>query len=91
MIKYKEFIGLPAALHLSTHTRSDYLDLALEENWWREFMDERSRTTDDLEHVRDVKIAAERVQEEAEIAGLIVRLHKLADDPKFANAGFQRL
>jgi len=88
--KYKEYVGQHAMFRLSIHMRSDYLDLVIEEHWWRAFLEERSRTTDELDNDRDQKVAAERAQEEAAVDGLIARLHKLVDDVKFAKLPTQR-
>lgn len=88
--KYKEFVGQHAMFRLSLHTRSDYLDLVIEEHWWRAFLEERSRTTDDLDNDRDQKVAAKRADEDAAVDGLIARLHKLVDDAKFAKLPTQK-
>lgn len=88
--KYREFIGRPAMFCLSTYMQSDYLDLVIEEPWWREFMDSRLQVTDALDEALEETVAAQQAQEEAEVEGLLARLHELASDPKFMNLPTQK-
>ena len=88
--RFKEFIGRTALIRLSIHIQSDHLDLAIEEPWWREFLEARSRITDELDDAMEQRVASEKAQEEAEVDGLIARLHKFADDARFAKLPTQK-
>jgi hypothetical protein len=88
--KFKQFIGLTAVFHLSIPMQSDYLDVLLEEDWWLQFLGERSQTTDEWERAREQKVAAREADEEARNESLIVRLHELANDPRFARLPTQK-
>jgi hypothetical protein len=88
--KFKRFIGLTAAFHLSMPLESDYLDVLLEEDWWLQFLGERSLTTDEWERTREQKVAVKEADEEARNESLIARLHGLANDSRFARLPTQK-
>jgi hypothetical protein len=88
--RFKEYVDQTALIRLSFQMQSDYLDLVIEEPWWREFLELRSRITDELNDARKQRIAAEEAREEAEVDGLIAQLHKLADDARFAKLPTQK-
>ena len=88
--RFKEYVGRSAVIRLSVQMQSDYLDLVIEESWWREFLDLRTQITDKLDSERELERAAETAQEDAEIDGLLARLRELADDAKFAKLPTQK-
>ncbi len=88
--RFKEYVGRSAVIRLSVQMQSEYLDLVVEEPWWREFFDLRTQITDKLDNERELERAAEMAQEDAEVDGLLARLRELADDARFAKLPTQK-
>ncbi|SRR5260221_3533498 len=89
--RFKTFIGRDGLFRLSASIQSEHLDVEVQESWWSEFLEARSRTLEDWEHGEDKRRTQHDEQEAERDAALIQKLHALVDDPKFAKLRTQKV
>jgi hypothetical protein len=81
--RFKDRLGQHGLFCVSIALKDEHLDLALEEPWWREFLDLRDDTVGRLVKDLQERSEAARSRAEDETKSILARLHALVEDGRF--------
>jgi hypothetical protein len=90
LVPFKERFGQVGLFWLSASLQNEHLDLALDEPWWREFLEIRDEAIERIMREGEQREAAALSSKRAETEELIGQLHELAEDSSFAKLPTQK-